>query len=156
PWRSPARWYQRMSRRSGCRFADKDTRQRISVPARNARPRSAPCQAALTAASGRGRRPNKTLQSAAIRHAFARRAASLPSRVRVDGGMAAMNTRRASRASRWRAAAGFALGLLPLAAPIARAGDAIEVHGNRRVEAATIRSYFAPRAGETSEQAGRP
>jgi outer membrane protein insertion porin family len=42
----------------------------------------------------------------------------------------------------------LALGLLLLAAPTARAEDAIEVHGNRRVEAATIRSYFAPRAGE--------
>jgi len=64
-----------------------------------------------------------------------------------------MNTRRVRRASRWRAAAGFALGLLPLAAPFARAGDAIEVHGNRRVEAATIRSYFAPHAGQGDDGA---
>ena len=62
--------------------------------------------------------------------------------------MAAMNTRRVRGASRWRAAAGLALGLLLPAAPTARAADAIEVHGNRRVEAATIRSYFAPRADQ--------
>jgi outer membrane protein insertion porin family len=42
----------------------------------------------------------------------------------------------------------LALGLLLLAGPTARAADTIEVQGNRRVEAATIRSYFAPRAGE--------
>src|SRR5262249_31972581 len=41
-----------------------------------------------------------------------------------------------------------ALGLLLLAVPTARGADAIEVQGNRRVEAATIRSYFAPRTGE--------
>jgi len=59
----------------------------------------------------------------------------------------AINSRGVSCASRRRAAAGLALGLLLLAAP-ACAADAIEVHGNRRVEAATIRSYFVPRAGE--------
>jgi outer membrane protein insertion porin family len=41
----------------------------------------------------------------------------------------------------------LALGLLLLAAP-ARGADAIEVHGNRRVEAATIRSYFAAGAAD--------
>ena len=55
-----------------------------------------------------------------------------------------MGLRRVRRASRWRAAAGLALGLLLPAALTAHAADAIEVHGNRRVEAATIRSYFAP------------
>src|SRR5262249_20812908 len=59
----------------------------------------------------------------------------------------AINSRGVSCASRRRTTAGLALGLLLLAAP-ACAADAIEVHGNRRVEAATIQSYFAPRAGE--------
>src|SRR5207302_960197 len=52
-----------------------------------------------------------------------------------------------------RAAAGLALGLLLLAVPTADAADAIAVQGNRRVEAATIRSYFAPRAGEEASGA---
>jgi hypothetical protein len=54
-----------------------------------------------------------------------------------------MNTRGVRCASRRRAAAGLALGLVLLAAPTARGAEAIEVHGNRRVEADTIRSYFA-------------
>ena len=62
--------------------------------------------------------------------------------------MAVKNTRGVRCASCWRAAAGFALGLLLLATPTARAAVAIEVHGNRRIEAATIQSYFAPRAGQ--------
>jgi outer membrane protein insertion porin family len=72
--------------------------------------------------------------------------------------MAAMNTRGVRCASCRRAAAGLALGLLLLAAPAAGAADAIEVHGNRRVEAATIRSYFAPTASQqaASQQADRP
>jgi len=53
-----------------------------------------------------------------------------------------MIARGAYGASCRRAAAGLALGLLLLAAPTARAAEAIEVQGNRRVEAATIRSYF--------------
>jgi outer membrane protein insertion porin family len=51
-----------------------------------------------------------------------------------------MNSRRVRCASRRRAAAGLALGLLLLAAPAA--ASQIEVQGNRRVEAATIQSYF--------------
>ena len=62
--------------------------------------------------------------------------------------MAAFDPRRVRCASRWRAAAGLALGLALPAASTAGAADAIEVHGNRRVEAATIRSYFEPRTGQ--------
>ena len=64
-----------------------------------------------------------------------------------------MITRGVRCASCRRAAAGLALGLLLLAAPAARAADAIEVHGNRRVEAATIRSYFAAGAGQQADGA---
>jgi outer membrane protein insertion porin family len=53
-----------------------------------------------------------------------------------------MIARGAYCASCRRVAAGLALGLLLLAAPAARGAEAIEVQGNRRVEAATIRSYF--------------
>jgi outer membrane protein insertion porin family len=75
----------------------------------------------------------------------------------VDGRMAALDPRRVRCASRWRAAAGLALGLALLAASTACAADAIEVHGNRRVEAATIRSYFEPRAGQdVNAPAGAP
>jgi outer membrane protein insertion porin family len=47
----------------------------------------------------------------------------------------------------------LALGLLLLAAPPARAAEAIEVQGNRRIEAATIRSYFAPADRPLDEKA---
>jgi outer membrane protein insertion porin family len=62
------------------------------------------------------------------------------------------------RVPRWRFAAGALLGLLlglTLLSPALRAAEtappatnAIEVLGNRRVEAATIRSYFGQRAGQ--------
>lgn len=66
--------------------------------------------------------------------------------------MAAMIARGVRCASCRRAAAGLALGLLLLAAPAARGADTIEVHGNRRVEAATIRSYFAAGAGQQADE----
>jgi outer membrane protein insertion porin family len=69
-----------------------------------------------------------------------------------------MRSRAEFRASRWRPAIGavigaaLAVGVFYLASSSrAVAGEAaasaIEVKGNRRIEAATIRSYFAPRGG---------
>src|SRR5689334_12186826 len=69
------------------------------------------------------------------------------------GTVAAMIARGVFCASCRRAAAGLALGLLLLAAPTARAAEAIEVQGNRRVEAATIRSYFGDAARPLDEKA---
>src|SRR6185312_3203051 len=74
------------------------------------------------------------------------------------GGELAMRSRVMFRASRWRPAIGavigavLAAGVVGMAVPSRAAADeaaasAIDVKGNRRVEAATIRSYFAPRRG---------